>query len=209
MSKIPRVQQVAMSWLFGDYNNEVYRNEPVPPAITGLGSPELLTILTKVTAMLGGKEGEIEFSFTVPANKHKFFAEDELRARMYQAVDDQLLPNIRVGLVVTSKQGDFSFSFKFSPQSGEPFTATAARGFVEVAKRLLGPESLKILPIPQVSSRTFWRIGEEKLSFGVAVALDIYMDGGFRRIQRVFEAEGAVAAGRLCHRLCRALVRHE
>lgn len=205
MRKIPRIQEVVMRWRFGDYNREVLRREPNPPIVAGLESPELQTTLTSAVATLGGKAGEIEFIFFTPKEEHGFFVRNELSDLMHRMVEGWAMSDVRLGIVVESKHGYFSFSLKFPSKPGEAFTATANRFFVETLRRYLRPESLINLPIPQVVSRTVWRIGEEKVPFGAALALDAHMDGAFRRIRRVYRERGEVAAGELCRRLLIAL----
>ena len=61
------------------------------------------------------------------------------------------------------------------------------------------------MPIPSVSCKTFWQIGNNKVPFGVAIALDVYKNGAFKKIQKVQRTDGIEAACRLYEQFYREL----
>lgn len=207
---VPRFAEVTMTWQFGGYSEEHRQKNPDPPVFQDENSPEPNAfVLSRVAAVLRGQKGRFEFECRAPQGTGSLGklssrrAEDLLQKKI-SPIYHLPLPGFRSDQC--HSDGDFRrFFCLFGPEPGKPLADTAFSGFVQAVGLLFPSETPVKLPIPTTVSRHFWMLGKERVSSDAALALDKYMDGGFRKVRQTYNAEGQKAAYRLYRRLYRTL----
>jgi hypothetical protein len=207
---VPRIAEVTMTWQFGGWSKEHLQQNPDPPVFQDEDSPNPNAfVLSRVAAVLCGRKGEFEFDCRAPdgatdyRNEGSRRVEDLFRERISPLYH---LPIPGFQWSRSSLEGDVRrFFFLFGPEPGKPLADAAFSGFTQAVGSLFPSENPVRLPIPTTVSRHFWMLGEERVSSDAALALDRYMDGGFRKVRQTYKAEGQKAAYRLYRRLYRTL----
>lgn len=189
-----------MVWRFGGYNPELHKTEIDPPMAVYIDEN---IFFRGAAAVLYGQTGRIQLELIVPSNFHQIGLGRKIHQKMEILLAEQLFPKSVFEECVEANGSGYNvvYSMNFSPRSGESFTRTAFRGFLEILNRLTNSKFSEQPPVPIVNSETFWQVGEDRISFGIAAALDQYLDGGFREIQKAYAKDGAPAASRLYLRL--------
>ena len=192
---IRRMNEVTMRWQFGGHNEELCSRNPLPLPVVNDTSA---STIEKCVAVLCGKVGNLTFEFKRGRMESLNYG-TEIKKRLGDG--PQLVP-----ATGSYTRGEF-FGLNFVTQvvPGEAFTVSVGRLFAQSIDILCGIDSKRALPIPIVSSKTFWELGDTRIPAGVAIALDLYMDCGFRKICETEARDGLASALRLHHRLLRTM----
>jgi hypothetical protein len=150
-------------------------------------------MIQQVQAILAGSEG-----LMIPQ-----IAREPMLGKVEDQVSSRLLGLVSSGLFSGTaewggKRDLFSPKLRLKPRNGVHFTETAQLLFEAMMVDLLGANySKQSMPVPQVTNRDLWLIGEYRIPFGAAMAMDRYYDGKFSQACKAYTTEGVEAANRI------------
>lgn len=190
---VPRMTEVTLTWKFGGYNTDIYESNPEPPVVADIEDENRPAVIQQVQAVLAGSEGKMVAEIAREPMVGE--VENQVRARLMRLISSGMFSSAGE---LGGKRDLFTPELLFRPRNGVNFTETAQLLFQAMMMELLSARySSALLPVPQVTNRDFWLIGESRVPFGAALAMDHYLDGMFRKIREAYVTQGNDAANRV------------